>query len=226
MSGRPSVYIGETLAMVTVRNSNSYWIRILPPTGVLSIDRLRPSRIYAVAYTIERDTMHFWPKVMKLVCTRCTLLKFGENNFILVEIIDSFRYPRWRPPSSWTFLKCAHLTQRIDTSWYQVYSVKCKPLVRIASSLWKLLTFFDIHDGGRRHLWFWTLGFLPMGSTAVGVKCTLVKFSKNCFIRAEIIHILVNPRWRRPPSWILKIMHLWPTRSITVGIRCKLVKFG
>jgi hypothetical protein len=42
--------------------------------------------------------------------------------------------------------------------------------------------------------------FLPLGSTAVGVKCTLVKFSKNCFIRAEIIHILVNPRWRRPPS--------------------------
>ena len=224
MSGRPSVYIGETLAMVTVRNSNSYWIRILPPTGVLSIDRLRPSRIYAVAYTIERDTMHFWPKVMKLVCTRCTLLKFGENSFILVEIIDSFRYPRWRPPSSWTFLKCAHLTQRIDTSWYQVYSVNIWwELLHPCGNCWHFLismmaaaAIFDFEH--------WA--FLPMGSTAVGAKCTLVKFNKNCFIRAEIIHILVNPRWQRPPSWILKIMYLWPMRSITVGTRCKLVKFG
>ena len=160
MSGRPSVYIGETLAMVTVRNSNSYWIRILPPTGVLSIDRLRPSRIYAVAYTIERDTMHFWPKVMKLVCTRCTLLKFGENNSSLVEIIDIFRYPRWWPPPSRTFLKCAHLTQRIDTSWYQVYSVNSWWEF---SSLRKLLTFFDIQDGGRRHFWFWTFCFFTNG---------------------------------------------------------------
>ena len=160
MSGRPSVYIGETLAMVTVRNSNSYWIRILPPTGVLSIDRLRPSRIYAVAYTIERDTMHFWPKVMKLVCTRCTLLKFGENNFSLVEIIDIFRYPRWWPQPSRTFLKCAHLTQRIDARWCQVYSVNsCWEF----SSLRKLLTFFDIQDGGRLHLWFWTFCFFTIG---------------------------------------------------------------
>ena len=129
MSGRPSVYIGETLAMVTVRNSNSYWIRILPPTGVLSIDRLRPSRIYAVAYTIERDTMHFWPKVMKLVCTRCTLLKFGENNFILVEIIDSFRYPRWRLPSSWTFFKMC--TSDTTDRYKLVPGVLCKQLLRI-----------------------------------------------------------------------------------------------
>ena len=161
MSGRPSVYIGETLAMVTVRNSNSYWIRILPPTGVLSIDRLRPSRIYAVAYTIERDTMHFWPKVMKLVCTRCTLLKFGENNFILVEIIDSFRYPRWRPSSSWTFFKMC--TSDTTDRYKLVPGVLCKHLVRIASSLRKLLTFFDIQDGGRRHLWFWTFCFFTNG---------------------------------------------------------------
>ena len=175
MSGRSSVYIGETLAMVTVRNSNSYWIRILPPTGVLSIERLRPSRIYAVAYTIERDTMHFWPKVMKLVCTRCTLLKFGENNSSLVEIIDIFRYPRWWPQPSRTFLKCAHLTQRIDTSWYQVYSVNiwwellhpCGNFWHFSISKMAVAAIFDFEH----------FAFLPMESTAVGAKCTLVKFS-------------------------------------------------
>ena len=225
MSGRPSVYIGETLAMGTVRNSNSYWIRILPPTGVLSIDRLRPSRIYAVAYTIERDTMHFWSKVMKLVCTRCTLLKFGENNSSLVEIIDIFRYPRrWPQLAISNFFKMC--TSDTTDRYKLVPGVLCKQLVRIVSSLWKLLTFFDIRMAAAAIFDFEHWAFLPMGSTAVGVKCTLVKFSKNCFFRAEIIHILVNPRWRRPPSWILKIMHLWPMRSTTVGTRCKLVKFG
>jgi len=38
-----------------------------------------------------------------LAGTRGVLLKFGENCFILAEIINIFRNPRWRPPPSWIF---------------------------------------------------------------------------------------------------------------------------
>jgi len=35
------------------------------------------------------------------------------------------------------------------------------------------------------------------------------KFQPKSSIHAEVINILVNPRWRRPPSWIFKISHFW-----------------
>jgi len=33
------------------------------------------------------------------------------------------------------------------------------------------------------------------------------KFQPKSSINAEVVSILVNPKWRRPPSWIFKIVH-------------------
>ena len=59
---------------------------------------------------------------MKLVCTRCTLLKFGENNFILAEIINIFLKSKMAAAAILDFGNFAFLTNRVDDSWYQVYA--------------------------------------------------------------------------------------------------------
>ena len=97
----------------------------------------------------------------------------------------------------------------------------------IASYLRKLFTFFEIQDGGRRHLGFRKVCILwPCGSIAVSARYALLTFGENCFIFAETIKLFRNSRWRRPPSWILENLHFSPHGSILASARCTLLKFG
>ena len=59
------------------------------------------------------------------------------------------------------------------------------------------------------------------GSIKASARCILLKFSENRFILVETINIFRNSRWRPPPSWILKNLHIWPKESILAG-----TKFG
>ena len=52
------------------------------------------------------------------------LLKFGENCFIHAEIINIFAKSKMAAAAILDFAKIAYLTNRVNTTWYQVYAVK------------------------------------------------------------------------------------------------------
>ncbi len=62
--------------------------------------------------------------------------------------------------------------------------------MRSALPLRKLIAFFKVQDGGRRHLGFWKICIFPPGSLKVSARCTLLKFGENRFILAETIIVL------------------------------------
>ncbi len=61
------------------------------------------------------------------------------------------------------------------------------------------------------------------GSIKASARCTLLKFGENRFIPTETNNIFQNPRWRPPPSCILKKFSLCPRESIKVAARCMLL---
>jgi len=127
------------------------------------------------------ENSHIYPRGSIKVSVRCMLLKFGENRFILAETINIFRNSRWRPPPSW-ILENLHICpgdrQRL------VPGVWCWNLVRIASFLRKLLAFFKIQDGGRRHLGFSKFSFFAEFSCAYNIStqiCEIRQWSVYAF---------------------------------------------
>jgi len=105
--------------------------------------------------------------------------------------------------------------------------VCCWNVVWIATFLRKLLIFFEIQDGGRRHLGFWKkLHIYPLGSIKLSARCMLLKFGENRFILAKLLiffEIQDNGR-RHLIFWKICISAL--RGSIKVSARCVLLKFG
>jgi len=76
-------------------------------------------------------------------------------------------------------------------------------LVTIDQIVKKWQQFFEIQDGGDRHLEFWKLYFWRHRYDLNRSPNVFKNFGDDRSSSKEIAAVFRNPRWRRPPSWIM-----------------------
>ena len=103
---------------------------------------------------------YFWHIICVVHRIRNIPIKFGEDWSNIEELTATvFLNWRWRQPSSWILVKV--LLCDMTYAFYIAIAIFPLYLVRIDQIVKKWQRFFELQDGGSRHLDFWSLCIFP-----------------------------------------------------------------
>ena len=135
---------------------------------------------------------------------RNNLTKFGKDWSNDSELSTVFRNSRCN----------RHLDRRL-----QYYLVRIDHVVK----KWQL--FFEIQDGGSRHIEFgWMCVFRHDSCVLYWICKVLIKFGEGWSNRKEMVVINRNSRWRRQPSWKIhfRLNHQYEKNSIVCNLQSQI----
>jgi len=136
-------------------------------------------------------------------------VQFGGNRFILAETITIFRNSSWRPPPSW-ILENSHICPKGSIK----VCARCM-LLKFGENRFTLaetIIYFEIQDGGRRHLGFLKIRIFILGDRyrLVPSVCCSNLVGIASFVLKLLIFLEIQDDGRRHLGfWKTRISILW-----------------